>query len=346
MTHQTPAITVLMPVYNAAAYVGQAIESILSQSFHDFEFIIINDGSTDGSEQVILSYSDPRIRYINNDGNKGLIYTLNRGMAMAQGDYIARMDADDISQPQRLEKQLAEFKKDPELVICGSFIKTFGRSESYIDYMAATNAQILSAIFIACPFAHPSVMLKKQALLKLDEVYRSDYKHAEDYDLWSRLVFTGHSKNIPEFLLHYREHDQQVSTVYQDIKYRTVEKIQLNLLHRLGLEPTAEEKAFHLNFFKGISRQSPEYLEMGAAWLGKFRQAFANLYPQYTNDFNRMLSTRWLKITGNSGLGMKGINLTFGGSFFRVKYVKFKDLIKFFYKTLSGYKQVEHNDGA
>lgn len=335
-----------MPVYNGAAYVGQAIGSILAQSFRDFEFLIINDGCTDNSEEVILSYSDPRIRYIKNEGNKGLIYTLNRGVAMAQGDYIARMDADDISQPLRLEKQLAEFKKDPELVICGSFIKTFGRSESYIDYMAATNAQILSAIFIACPFAHPSVMLKKQALLKLGEVYRSDYKHAEDYDLWSRLVFTGHSKNIPEALLYYREHDQQVSTVFEDIKYRTVEKIQLNLLHGLGLAPTEEEKIFHLNFFKGISRQSPDYLAMGAAWLVRFRQAFAKMHPQYMHEFNRMLSTRWIKITGNSGLGAKGVKLTFSQPFFRVKYVKFKDLIKFFYKTLSGYKQVEQNDGA
>lgn len=335
-----------MPVYNAATYVGQAIESILSQSFRDFEFLIINDGSTDASEQVILSYKDPRIHYIRNDGNKGLIYTLNRGVVMAKGDYIARMDADDISQPQRFEKQLAEFKKDPELVICGSFIKTFGRSEAYIDYMAATNAQVMSAIFIACPFAHPSVMLKKQALLALDAVYRNDYKHAEDYDLWSRLVFTGHAKNIPEFLLQYREHDQQVSTVYQDIKYQTVEKIQLNLLHRLGLEPTAQERSFHLNFFKGISRQSPDYLIMGAHWLGHFGQAFTELYPQYAGEFNRMLSTRWLKIAGNSGLGMKGLKLAFRQPFFRVKYVNFKDLIKFFYKTLTGYKQVEHNDGA
>ncbi len=332
-----------MPVYNAEAYVAEAIRSVLSQTFSDFEFLIINDGSTDQSEAVIRSIPDPRIRYIQNDGNKGLIYTLNRGVTLAQGMLIARMDADDICDPSRFEKQALEFERDPALVLCGSFIRSFGDRNEDVTHMVSTPAEIMAAVFVSCPFAHPTVMMRADALRQLGAVYREEYKHSEDYDLWSRLVFTGKSRNIPEMLLNYRAHAQQVSTVHQDIKYKSVQKIQLNLLSRLGLQPDDFEKQFHLNLFKGISRQDADYLRHGALWLTMFHQAFTAHYPQYATAFNSMISSRWLKICGNSGLGLAGVKLAFKQPFFTAKTLKFKDLIKFFYKTISGYRQVENN---
>ncbi|MBS1637643.1 MAG: glycosyltransferase [Bacteroidetes bacterium] len=337
----TPLISVVMPVYNAGVYVREAIESILSQTCRDFELIIINDGSTDDSIQYIRAFHDDRIVYVENPGNKGLIYTLNKGIELARGAYIARMDADDICDPSRFEKQLREFQKDPELVICGSYIQTFGKREAKIDYMPSTHAEIMASVFISCPFAHPSVMLRKSALLDLEEIYRADYKHAEDYDLWSRLVFRGHTFNIPEFLLHYREHDKQVSTVFETVKYQTVGKIQRNLLNRLGLNPTEAELAIHLNIFKGISRQDMDYLKQNAAWFKKFHDAFMVQFSAFSVKFNRILASRWLKIGGNSGLGLKGLKFTLSQPFFSAKYVNFKDLIKIVYKSLTGYKQVE-----
>ena len=195
-----PEISVLLPVYNSEKYILEAINSILNQTFSNFELIIIDDGSTDTSEEIISKINDKRIVFEKNDTNKGLIYTLNKGIRLSRGSYIARMDADDFSVANRFEKQILEFEKDENLVVCGSFIKTFGNgTEQYISHIPITNAQILASIFFTCPFAHPSVMIKKEALLQLEEAYREDYKHSEDYDLWSRLVFVGNSINIPEF---------------------------------------------------------------------------------------------------------------------------------------------------
>ena len=120
-----PKVSVVMPAYNAEAYIGAAMESILSQSFGDFEFLILNDCSTDGTEAIIQSYDDPRIVYIKNEKNMGVAATLNKGLAAAQGEYIARMDADDFSLPQRFEKQVAYLDAHPEVVVLGTQVQFF-----------------------------------------------------------------------------------------------------------------------------------------------------------------------------------------------------------------------------
>ena len=339
-----PLISVLMPVYNGQQYVAEAIDSILNQTYKHFELLLLDDGSSDNSEQIIKGYKDSRIVYIKNETNKGLIFTLNLGIGLSKGIYIARMDADDISEANRFEKQIQEFQNDEKLVICGSFIKTFGNgAEYYISHMPVTNSQILASIFFTCPFAHPSVMLKKESLLKLNEFYREDYKHSEDYDLWSRLVFVGNSKNIPDFLLNYRVHDKQVSTVFEDHKYQSVAKIQANLLSQFDIVPTETESYFLLNLFKGISKQNKHYLFSGLAFLDKLHRQFSVKYPYYKEEHSQVLVNRWFKICGNSGMGILNLKLAFKLPFFKVKYLKFKDFIKLFYKSITGYKQLDKN---
>lgn len=339
-----PLISVLMPVYNGQQYLAEAIESILNQTYKHFELLLLDDGSSDNSEHIIKGFKDSRIVYIKNETNKGLIFTLNRGIGLTKGTYIARMDADDVSVASRFEKQILEFEKDEKLVVCGSFIKTFGNgAEEYISHIPVTNAQIMSSIFFACPFAHPSVMIRKESLMQLNEFYREDYKHSEDYDLWSRLVFVGNSKNIPEFLLNYRVHDKQVSTVFEDHKYQSVSKIQTNLLSQFNIFPTAIESKFLLNLFKGISKQDENYLNSGVAFLDKLHHQFAIKYPNYLEEHSRVLVSRWVKVCGNSGMGLLNIKLAFKLPFFKVKYLKFKDFIKLFYKTITKYSQLDKN---
>jgi glycosyltransferase involved in cell wall biosynthesis len=339
-----PLISVLMPVYNGQQYLAEAIESILNQTYKHFELLLLDDGSSDNSERIIKDFNDSRIVYVKNETNKGLIYTLNRGIGLAKGIFIARMDADDVSIATRFEKQIEEFKKDEKLVICGSFIKTFGNgTEEYISHIPVTNAQIMSSIFFVCPFAHPSVMIKKESLLQLNEFYREDYKHSEDYDLWSRLVFVGNSKNIPEFLLNYRVHDKQVSTVFEDHKYQSVSKIQTNLLSQFNIIPNATESTFLLNLFKGISKQDKHYLYSGLAFVDKLHRQFGVKYPNYIEDHSQVLVSKWVKICGNSGMGLLNIKLAFKLPFFKVKYLKFKDFIKLLYKTITKYSQLDKN---
>ena len=206
-------ISVIMPAYNAEATIKEAIDSILSQTYRDFEFIIINDGSRDTTENIIKSYNDSRIKLLNNDINRGLIYSLNRGINSATGDLLARMDADDISLPERFEKQVDCFLNNPRLIACGTKIEYFGNtklsSRKYITKVSdKENKKLL--LFTAC-FAHPTVMLRRDILTRHNLLYDESFKNCEDYKFWIDLMEYGEFYNIPEVLLKYRQSDTQIT---------------------------------------------------------------------------------------------------------------------------------------
>lgn len=196
-----------MPVYNAEAYLKEAIDSILSQTFSDFEFIILNDGSTDTSETIIKSYTDPRIRYLPNERNEGLSFTLNKGVAAAQGKYIARMDGDDISLPNRFEKQVHVLQKQG-LDIVASVVRPIDSLGQLLpnwkaDVETITDQQIRNYLPKDNCVAHPTV-LGKTELFK-NYPYQQRQRLAEDYDLWLRLVADGYRiEKIPEPLVLHR----------------------------------------------------------------------------------------------------------------------------------------------
>lgn len=200
-------ISILLPVYNAEYTIKDAINSLLNQTFKDFEIIIINDGSTDQSETYIQSYRDKRIKYFTNKTNKGLIYTLNRGISLCQGKYIARMDADDISLPTRLEKQYNFMENNPNVIVCGTKIKYFGSIKRFwihpfISYLG--NIENKSRLIYTTCFAHPTVIIRKDILIKNNLQYNTNYKNAEDYKLWIDMVSLGDFCNLPDILLKYR----------------------------------------------------------------------------------------------------------------------------------------------
>jgi len=204
-------ITVLLPVYNAEKYLKEALDSILNQTFRDFELLIINDGSKDNSENIIKSYSDKRIRLINNSKNLGLIKTLNKGIDLAGGKYIARMDADDIMMPDRLNVQYDFLEKNPEVVVAGSYIKKFGGKFKVTRRCQCKN-DIKYWLYIGCPIAHPSVLIRSCELKQ--HKYNLNYAHAEDYKLWYDLSKVGKIVVIPKMLLKYRISNEQVSSKY------------------------------------------------------------------------------------------------------------------------------------
>ncbi len=206
---KNPLISVILPVYNAENYLAESIKSILNQTFKDFELILINDGSTDGSEDIILSFDDERIVYIKNDINLKLIKSLNKGIRAAKGYYISRMDADDIALPNLFEKQLAVFKRDSNVDIINirSFLMTengltYRRSNSIITVNHDVHAHI---VFLQNLISHPGVMLKAD-ILKLHEYCENEKEVPfQDVDLWNRLLNHGHyCYTIDECLLLYR----------------------------------------------------------------------------------------------------------------------------------------------
>lgn len=198
---KNPKVTVLMPVYNAEKYISEAIQSILNQTFRDFEFLIINDGSTDSSVEIIESFKDERIRLVHNEKNMNLVPTLNRGLELAQGEYVARMDADDISYPTRLEKQVEYMDKNPEIGICGTWIEFFDAGKGIQKY-PVEHELIKASILFFNPMAHPTVMMRKAILNENNLRYSRNL--SEDYDLWGRASFLVKLHNLPEVLLNYR----------------------------------------------------------------------------------------------------------------------------------------------
>lgn len=202
----TPLVSTIMSAYNAQPFVSEAIQSMLNQTFTDFEFLIINDGSTDGTDAVLAKYEklDRRIRILSQE-NKGLISSLNRGCRLARGKYIARMDADDISLPARLEKQVQHLESHPEIGILGTWIGVIDEEGSPLRTWKppASPAVLMWTLCFRCGLAHPSVMMRRDIVASLG-FYRPEALHVEDYDLWARASHVTRLANIREILCLYR----------------------------------------------------------------------------------------------------------------------------------------------
>ncbi|MCL1981896.1 MAG: glycosyltransferase [Clostridiales bacterium] len=220
MVRGTPQITVLMSVYNGESYLAEAVDSILGQTFSDFIFLILDDASTDATPEMLKRYAarDNRITIITNERNLGLAASLNRGISHIDTPYIARMDADDISLPERLEKQLAFIESQPETVALGSWVEAIDaagapvESQWFMDIRRyLDHADICKALLLGqSVLVHPSAMLRTVPLKNIGG-YRACFRYAQDYDLWLRLLPIGKLAVLPETYLRYRIHAETAS---------------------------------------------------------------------------------------------------------------------------------------
>lgn len=208
-----PKVSIIMAVYNGKRYIGEAIESILNQTFRDFEFIIINDASTDNTEAVIRAYmeKDPMIKLINNEVNSERSFSRNRGIKIAQGEYISIIDADDICYPKKLEKQVAFLEKNKAIGFVGTSFCVIDEHSRVISFHECSGSHIKEAIHLL--FAFPSILARKECLDNM-EGYRSVFEPAEDYDLWLRASEKYGAGCIEEPLYQYRVHGES-STMTQ-----------------------------------------------------------------------------------------------------------------------------------
>lgn len=227
-----PKITVLMPVYNCELYIKEAIDSILNQTFTDFEFLMIDDASIDGTVAIIKTYNDSRIKLIEKPVNTGYTNSLNLGLSIAKGEYIARMDGDDVSVPERFAKQIEFLEVNPDVVLCGSWFKLIG-SETVVK-LPEHYEDIKLALLKGNCMAHPCVMVRKQILDRFSIVYDVLKEPAEDYDLWVRLLRLGKLHNLPEVLLNYRVHNTQVSQIRQTQQIQSALESRLYVLKYLN----------------------------------------------------------------------------------------------------------------
>lgn len=244
-----PAISVLMPVYNAAPFLKEAVDSILNQTFNDFEFLIFNDGSTDNSKEILSSYTDPRISLIDFDKNQGYVRLLNLGLEMATGKYIARMDADDVSVDSRFEKQYNFLEQNPEYILCGSAFAIIDTGRK-ID-LPTQNDEIKLKMLTITPFCHPSVLIRTEALARNKMRYDERYAPAEDIEMWVQLSDFGKFHNFEEILLLYRLHDNNISfrkrTPEQEYFFRQTQKKYISKFFvDAGLTNEEEDKLYDL----------------------------------------------------------------------------------------------------
>lgn len=245
-----PIISVVLPVYNGEKYLKEAIDSILQQTYADFELIIINDGSTDQTENIIESYQDPRINYLKNEHNSGIVVSLNKGLDAAKGKYIARMDADDIADPQRFQKQKVYLDRHPNIGVVGSSMLVFDEygKEMLFPYAASPN-RAKAELFFNSSLGHPTVMLRKECIKGIR--YEAEYQGLEDFVMWWRIAQHYDIGSLTEPLLHYRKHSNQITKTRSPEHYARFDQFTLERIGSLLDKPNVEGIKLFGNYCRG-----------------------------------------------------------------------------------------------
>ncbi len=283
--YKKPLISVVMPVYNAEKYLDEAIHSIINQTFKDFELIIVDDGSTDGSHEIINKIKDKRTVYVLNSRNRGNYYSRNRGWKIAKGKYIAVMDSDDICDITRLEKQYIFMEQNPYVGLAGTCIRFLGTEQIIFrepDY------EILKITLLRNNFiCHPSIIMRNSFLKKYELLYDDTFWYAGDYDLCVKASQFFPVVNMNEPLLNYRISQEQLTASMHKYSHEVV-KIRLSQLENFKIQPTEDEKQTHLNL---LNRNLVE-LDKIKNWTDKLLTANnkTNYYNQsYLEDFFNVL---------------------------------------------------------
>lgn len=297
---EPPKVTVVIPVYNREKYVGDAIASILAQTFTDFELLVIDDGSTDGSQEVVRSYCDPRVRLVCNEINQGIPKTRNTGIRLARGEYLAFLDSDDRACPKRLMKQVAFLDGHPDYVAVGAWIEWIdeeGRPLGRIKRKPVSPEEIAAQRLFRSGLENSASMARTVVLRNYG--HQEQYDICEDFDLWSRIAAQHKLATLPEVLGRRRTHSGQIMLRKASDKKDRRLKIYASQLHALGVTFTDTDLECHalLRSMRKLKfRPDLGYLDWAEAWLQRLQEAnrHALCYPEPT--FSEMLGRFWLKV--------------------------------------------------
>lgn len=241
-------VTVILPVYNTEKYIEQAINSICRQTYTNMEILVIDDASTDKTLSIVkgLSLQDLRIICIEKDKNTGYTQSLNMGLELAKGVFIARMDADDKAHPERIAKQVSYMNQHPECVMCGTAYQLM--HNGHLQIPPLKHSEIMTELLYGNVFCHPSVMMRKSTLQTHSLKYDPTMEPSEDYALWTALSKYGNLANLPESLLEYRIHTGSVSKSREEIQHQKANLIRLTFI-RETLMLFKGDFLLHLNRF-------------------------------------------------------------------------------------------------
>lgn len=269
-----PYITVLMSVYNGERFLRPAIDSILSQTFTDFEFVIYDDCSTDSTSEIIKSYKDERIVYRHNDTNQGLTRNLADGVSHSEAKYIARMDADDVAFPERFAKQVAWMDGHPDVTILGTPVSYFNETlgDSGISEQPEDDATIKATLFISFTLMHPTIMLRREDLVKHGLNYNPAYRYSQDHALYFDCIREGLKfANNPEPLLYMRAHCSSISRAKHGAQQECSQRARLNFLKETGIgkDCTTEEIEVYNTFASGVYPETPAKVHLFESFVKK-----------------------------------------------------------------------------
>ena len=304
MSLPAPKVTVGMAVYRGEAYIAEAINSVLAETFQDWELVLVNDASPDNSVRVIQTFSDPRIRLLENETNQGLVAVRNRIMIEARGSYLAWLDQDDLTLPNRLATQVAYLDANPEVAVCGSW--TVMRYESLDGSVTVTterfpqhHEQIRATMLFLNPIACNTVMMRRSAFAERELMFRAEFGNTLDYDIWSNASDTMRLCNLPQALAAYRVHASQTSHgAALDLMNDHALQVQVDLIGRtLGIEMSDDERATHRSAtIAPLAINEPDQLETIARWLGRLKAANDSTGSFVRREFDQALARQWTTV--------------------------------------------------
>ena len=300
----SPKVSVLLPVYNASRYLKSSVQSILDQTFTDFECIIINDGSSDNSAEILKTFSDKRLVIKHHDKNYGIVACLNEGLENANGEYIARMDADDVSLPERITEQVNCLNDHPETGVCTvdyNIIRNglVSKSNTWFE-----SRDLLTLLLFNSPVCHPASMFRKSVLNKSNIKYYNTFKHAEDYHFWVQLSSQTQFCIIKKKLFLYRIHDKQISEIKKKEQQESGNNIRGLMLKNWRIRFEKADLEIHNKIGNNVRLGTKSELIQAKNWLEKLvlQNGQDNLFPVF--EFNRVIGKMWLDICGNTSIGL------------------------------------------
>ncbi len=322
-----------MPVYNGEKYLNAAIDSILNQTFPNFEFIIINDGSTDKTEDIILSYKDIRIRYVKNEVNLQIVKTLNKGIKLAKAKYIARMDADDISSPKRFETQIEFMENNINIDICGTWMKS--TDNKYMWKYPKNHDEIKAQMIFNSALSGASTIIRRSFFDTFK--FNNNYNKAEDYYLWCCAIDSKRFYNLPKTLYCYRLHDEMTNVVARSKQISVANNIRKKMIERTGIIVNDYDLKLHIHF--SLQELDIKNINKTILWLGNILNNNKKL--KYYDDLalKKAIGEYWWQLfSQNTNLGLSVYKTFMLSSLKKYSEISFTQYIKFLTKCLIKYK--------
>lgn len=332
-------VSVLIPCFNAEKYVEDAVRSIMTQTYQNLEIVLIDDCSTDTTPQILekLKNEDNRIKIYRNEENLKLIKTLNKGITLCSGEYIARMDSDDISLPTRIEEQVKFLNENSDYSIVSTMFYTFkelsGKKNLYIN--PVHNEELRAFLLFKSGICHPASMIRKTLFTELNLEFEAEYLHVEDYALWSKAMYKTKLANLDKPLLYYRVHESQISTIHEDKQLKNKRKV--FVIHSKELGMSIDEHS--LDIYASVADAVP--LVKGMSFLNECSE-FMKFLIEKNNSLNfcdnkylvRMLSLHWMRLCANSQLGFKVLNTFYTSEMYNKEYYTTRDYVILYIKCL------------